>query len=780
METGYEISLKCGDETIYSNSYSAIVDGDITITIVLEKTVCVHDYQIDSFDEDEINHITKCSKCGETSRAPHNFSEWTSVDEGSHTRSCECGYTQVTIHNLDKYEKVDEEQHKHVCSACGYFTTEDHQVESWTNGTDGKHQGTCTLCNETIYQAHIEETIPAVPATCLLAGTTAGSKCSVCEQVLVAPQVDPIKEHNYTYTSDKADNHTVACTQGCGSTETVACEFDEETGKCTAEGCTNTNVLTIEQAIALGKSKEHNTYTTQKFYVTGVITEVYDTKFGNMLIKDESGNIFTIYGTYSADGSIRYDAMETKPVAGDTVTIYGIVGQYNDTAQIKNGGLTEHIKHTCDYSEATCTKLATCSICGATTGELAEHNYVDGKCSVCEKVDPNAGGGDQPEQESGWYLKDIAEIKATDVVVITWTTSNGATYAASNDKGTGAAPTAVVVTVDGNKLTGDIADNIKWNIANDSGNLTIYVNGSTETWLYCTNTNNGVRVGSGAAKIFVIDSASGYLKNTQTTDIRYLGVYTTNPDIRCYKDTTGNTANQTLNFYVYVAGNTGGDTCEHSWNDATCTAPKTCSLCGATEGEKLPHSYGEGVVTAPTCVDKGYTTHTCSVCSHSYTDNETEATGEHNYVDGVCSVCDAVEGGSEEPVEPLTETISFASTEHRVSQDGSSQVWKNGGVTFTNNKASSSTAVANYSNPVRLYQGSQIIVEANKITKIVIVVNSSKYVTALTGSVKTGTISTSGNTVTIEFDEPVDSFTIDSLTGQTRFNSIDVTYTPAN
>ncbi|MBR7179407.1 MAG: discoidin domain-containing protein, partial [Oscillospiraceae bacterium] len=30
---------------------------------------------------------------------------------------------------------------------------------------------------------------------------------------------------------------------------------------------------------------------------------------------------------------------------------------------------------------------------------------------------------------------------------------------------------------------------------------------------------------------------------------------------------------------------------EHEWVDATCTAPKTCSVCGATEGEALGHTY---------------------------------------------------------------------------------------------------------------------------------------------------------------------------------------------
>ena len=97
------------------------------------------------------------------------------------------------------------------------------------------------------------------------------------------------------------------------------------------------SVLTIEQAIALGSSKEHDTWTEGKYYVTGVITEVYNTLYNNLKITDGEGNILTIYGTYSTDGSTRYDQLAVKPVAGDTVTIYGIVGQFNGTPQIKNG-----------------------------------------------------------------------------------------------------------------------------------------------------------------------------------------------------------------------------------------------------------------------------------------------------------------------------------------------------------------------------------------------------------------------------------------------------------
>ena len=46
----------------------------------------------------------------------------------------------------------------------------------------------------------------------------------------------------------------------------------------------------------------------------------------------------------------------------------------------------------------------------------------------------------------------------------------------------------------------------------------------------------------------------------------------------------------------------------HTWEDATCETPKTCSVCGATEGEALGHAPGEAVVEneiAATCTEDG-------------------------------------------------------------------------------------------------------------------------------------------------------------------------------
>ena len=242
---------------------------------------------------------------------------------------------------------------------------------------------------------------------------------------------------------------------------------------------------------------------------------------------------------------------------------------------------------------------------------------------------------------NGWVETDVNEIGSSDIVVMVWTSSKG-THAVTNGNGTGSAPAAVAVTIEGGKITSNVTDNLKWNIVNNSGSLNIHPNGSTSTWLYCTGTNNGVRVGDNAAKAFTIDSSSGYLKHTGTG--RYLGIYNAQ-DLRCYTtSTTTNIANQTVAFYVLVSGGStfyattleAAAACTHDdtttdTQNATCTESGTitvtCNSCGMIVSvesiDKLGHAYGEGVVTTPaTCTKKGVMTFTCeNDATHTYTED---------------------------------------------------------------------------------------------------------------------------------------------------------------
>jgi len=123
------------------------------------------------------------------------------------------------------------------------------------------------------------------------------------------------------------------------------------------EDPTPENPTTLTIAEALAKAEEAgDAYTTEKYNVTGTIKEVYNTTYGNMILTDGTNEI-TIYGTYSADGQTRYDALETKPVAGDTVTVYGILGTYtkNDvsTPQMKNGWIVAHTPNATEPEEPT-------------------------------------------------------------------------------------------------------------------------------------------------------------------------------------------------------------------------------------------------------------------------------------------------------------------------------------------------------------------------------------------------------------------------------------------
>lgn len=146
-----------------------------------------------------------------------------------------------------------------------------------------------------------------------------------------------------------------------------------------------------------------------------------------------------------------------------------------------------------------------------------------------------------------WVKTSISDLTANDVFVIVG--NNADNYAMSNDQGTGSAPTAVGgVTISGDKITSAVADNIQWNISSDTNGYTFYPKGSTTTWLYCTNSNNGVRVGTNTDKVFTIKE--GYLYNTATS--RYVGIYNSQ-DWRCYTSINANIKDQTFAFYKKVS-----------------------------------------------------------------------------------------------------------------------------------------------------------------------------------------------------------------------------------
>ena len=199
----------------------------------------------------------------------------------------------------------------------------------------------------------------------------------------------------------------------------------------------------------------------------------------------------------------------------------------------------------------------------------------------------------------------------------------------------------------------------------------------------------------------------------------------------------------------------------------------TCKTSGCSYSYKdnfvnaKGHSY-TSVVTAPTCTKGGYTTFTCTVCKSSYVGNNT-ATVAHSYVNDKCTVCGTEKGSMAEG------TISFSDTANRTVFNTSQQVWVQNGITVTNDKAASSSSVANYYNPARFYASSSLTIKAEgNITKIVFDCNTASYANALKESIGSGaTVSSDKVTVTLSGDS--DTFKIAKLNAQVRVDSITVT-----
>ncbi|MGN0999156.1 MAG: hypothetical protein ACI4PO_06350 [Faecousia sp.] len=121
-------------------------------------------------------------------------------------------------------------------------------------------------------------------------------------------------------------------------------------------------------------------------------------------------------------------------------------------------------------------------------------------------------------------------------------------------------------------------------------------------------------------------------------------------------------------------------------------------------------------------------------------------------------------------------TLSFSTKDNRVSYSTTQQVWSQNGITVTNDKASSSSNVADAAAPVKFYAHSKLTIAYTGMTSIEVTCNSTSYANALVSSItdSNATVSSSEAVVTIAFATAVDSFVIADLSAQVRVDSITV------
>lgn len=148
-----------------------------------------------------------------------------------------------------------------------------------------------------------------------------------------------------------------------------------------------------------------------------------------------------------------------------------------------------------------------------------------------------------------WVKTDLPALTPADKFVIVELNNK---VAMLNDGGDNT-PKSLPVTLNDEQteLTGTVADNVIWNVASTADGYIFYPNGTTDTWLYTTDTSKGVRIGTGANKYFKEQKAGQYNGLLNTGSSRSLVAYGTT-DWRCYANTS--TATSIAYFKRYAAG----------------------------------------------------------------------------------------------------------------------------------------------------------------------------------------------------------------------------------
>lgn len=209
----------------------------------------------------------------------------------------------------------------------------------------------------------------AVAPTCTETGLTAGSHCSVCNEVLVAQTVVPALGHSFTnYVSDG----NATCT--ADGTKTAACD----------RGCGVTNTITDEGS-ALGHNMIHHDAASSTCLVQGNI-EYYSCSRCNKLFANESGA--TELTAEQIKTALAAHTPSTAVVENDVASTCTTAGHYQEVVYCSVCGVElsrdTYNKELKAHSYGEWTTDAdghsrTCSVCG--TVESGEH---DGNpCSVC-------------------------------------------------------------------------------------------------------------------------------------------------------------------------------------------------------------------------------------------------------------------------------------------------------------------------------------------------------------------------------------------------------------
>ena len=97
--------------------------------------------------------------------------------------------------------------------------------------------------------------------------------------------------------------------------------------------------ITIEETFAICDAAGETA--SERYYVIATIKSVDNAQYGQMMIKDSTGELL-VYGTYGADGEDRYGDLTTAvPKAGDVVLLYGNFKNFKGTREMYSGWIID-------------------------------------------------------------------------------------------------------------------------------------------------------------------------------------------------------------------------------------------------------------------------------------------------------------------------------------------------------------------------------------------------------------------------------------------------------
>ena len=210
------VPVKCNingshDEVIYCTECNAELSRETVVDVAPEhlNLQVVKGYDSTCYATG-LTDGEECLSCGTKTQAQETIAKkaHTPVEYGGFVSTEPCKTPSITAGVKCSVE------------GCGAIITEPVTQSLAPHTYDGNSDMDCNVCGDVRTCLHeTTEIIPADPATCLKAGSTAGEKCSNCGAIIVQPQVDPQKDHLNDITLEAKD---ATCTE-TGLTEGKQC-----------------------------------------------------------------------------------------------------------------------------------------------------------------------------------------------------------------------------------------------------------------------------------------------------------------------------------------------------------------------------------------------------------------------------------------------------------------------------------------------------------------------------------------------------------------------------